>query len=144
MSSAIYLLSMGPALRREKSLREGMGTALATSLVSSRSCWYRADRLTRIPRKITLKKHKDGRFREPLLKGYAKALLQRLNVQLISWPAPSTLRQSHSSHRQVLRQPPKILTPLQMGMRLCRRMQGERQADDTLHCILGFITQLPG
>lgn len=28
--------------------------------------------------------------------GYVKALLQRLRLQLMRWPAPSTLRQSHS------------------------------------------------
>lgn len=43
---------------REKSVRKGMGWALATSLRSFRRCWYRVDRLTRIPRQITLMEHK--------------------------------------------------------------------------------------
>lgn len=43
---------------REKSLRKGMGWASATSLSNFRSFGYRADRPTRMPRKITLVEHK--------------------------------------------------------------------------------------
>lgn len=43
---------------REKSVRKGMGWLLATSRRSSRRRRYRVDRLTRIPRQITLREHK--------------------------------------------------------------------------------------
>ena len=50
----------------------------------------------------------------------------------------------HKQHGSIFRQPPEIVTPLLMGVCLCWWVQGERQADDTLHCILRFIPQLSG